>query len=356
MTPGRRRGAPVADRWPKGVAAEYVGVPALLLRQARDLGLSDGHLRLLLAIEVFRRGDGTEPVYASQATLAELCGCSVSQVERRIHDLRKRGLIEVERRARPGGKRPNHYTRRGLDRALAALVAQESNPAPTRDSSAGSNTASTRGTDAGYPAPVRDSNPSSTRATYPAPMRAEEEVGEEEAGTHARRARDLAHILLDCFNERAGTDYTLDTPHGRVVIERVAEHPALTEAEHRRIIEAAFRRPWWDGIPSPRVIYSAEQFEHARQELSERAARNAATTEAERFAERTERRRRQLEAMRKPRKPWAGALARKRQEERAAYDVEGSAIEEVGTPVEEASPEDEARAESLLARYEEARP
>jgi hypothetical protein len=117
-----------AARWPEGVGRPAVWTPVALLRHAAALALDDGDLRLLLAMESFRRGDGDVPVYASQQALAELCGCSVSQIERRVAKLRRLRLIDVERRARPGGRRPNHYTRTGLDAALARLEAERSNP------------------------------------------------------------------------------------------------------------------------------------------------------------------------------------------------------------------------------------
>src|SRR4051812_43850799 len=99
-----------SERWPGAVGRKYVATPVALLRHAGALGLNDGDLRLLLAMESYRRGGGEEAVFPTANTLAGLCDCSVSQIERRVAKLRQLGLIEVARESR-GGRRRNRYTR-----------------------------------------------------------------------------------------------------------------------------------------------------------------------------------------------------------------------------------------------------
>lgn len=246
MKLGSRAGG-VPARWPEGACSSWVGLPVELLRHAKTLGLDDGDLRLLTALEAFRRGGADEPVFPSQETLAELCGCDVTTVERRVRKLKRAALIEVRRHARPGGARPNHYTRHGLGVALAQLESEASNPARVRGSEG-----------AGNPAAVRGSNP--------APVRGEVEAGKQKQG-NTHRARDLARAILGLFDDRAGTTYC-DRPELwlDLIAARVDEHPELGVEDYRALIGAAFREPWWrDRAPTPRVVFSPEKFEQARQ-------------------------------------------------------------------------------------------
>lgn len=245
------------ERWSDRVGDRFVAVPVALLRHASALGLDDGDVRLLLALESFRFGAADEPVFAAQKTLAALCGCSVSQIERRVARLKKRGLIEVERRRRPDGRRLNHYTRHGLLDGLECLTAAESDPAPTRGSGEGM-PASTRGSD---PAPVRAPNPASVRA-------------EEEDAKNARATAATVEAVLAEFNARAGTAYGLDSREARHVADRVGEHPELSASDYRRILDGAFANPWWSGPPGTAVVFKPEQFEKALQHL--RASRGRA--------------------------------------------------------------------------------
>lgn len=256
------------DRWPDPIGEEYVSVPVALWRHQRALKLDDGDVRLLEALEHFRRGDGASPVYPSQETLADLCAVSVDTIERRVRKLREHGYLEVERRAIKSGKRVNHYTRRGLDQALRELevarLEQEANPAAVRGSQEGGDPAAVRGSATANPAPMRATNPAAMRVTNPAPMRGEVETGETEAGKHTQpRARELALEVLRVFNELASTKFSGEG-HVRQIEAVVAARGDLTLEDHRGVIERNLRAPWWSGPPSPAVIYkSLEQFERA---------------------------------------------------------------------------------------------
>lgn len=74
----------------------------------------------------------------------------------------------------------------------------------------------------------------------------------------------LATSVVAAFNETAGTSLSVD-PHLTPIVGRIRERPALTAAQHRKIIEAVFAAEhWWTGPPSPRVIYgNAAQFEQS---------------------------------------------------------------------------------------------
>ena len=91
---------------------------------------------------------------------------------------------------------------------------------------------------------------------------------EVEVSTTTTTARTQAQDLLTIFNEAAGSDYSLES--WPCVEERVLEFPEAGLDEHRRIIEHAFRHPWWKrGAPAPGVIYgSRRQFERCRHEAA----------------------------------------------------------------------------------------
>jgi hypothetical protein len=73
----------------------------------------------------------------------------------------------------------------------------------------------------------------------------------------------LAEEVVAAFNVIAGTRFTL-AAHLVPVVGRIREHPELTLAEHRAIIERQFAAPWWSDTPSPEVIYGkAATFERA---------------------------------------------------------------------------------------------
>ncbi len=231
-----------------------VAMPVALLRQAKGLDLDDGDLRLLLALESFRRR-ADEAVFPSQATLADLCGCSVAQIERRVKKLRQRGLLEVSRRPRKG-RRLNHYTRDGLG---VALVAAECGPEH------GADPAPVRAYLGGNPALAMAPNPSPVRATDPAPVRAELEAGEAEAGEpHANgRGRNLSDQVLAAFNAIAGSHFTADSFRS-MIADRVRERPELALSDHEELIAGCMRHPWWHGVPSPAVVYATSaQFERS---------------------------------------------------------------------------------------------
>lgn len=189
----------VSWRWPDGVANGFVAIPVALLRHAKALKLDDHDLRLLAAMEAFRwDGDGMDPVWPSMPTLAELCGCSVSQVERRVAKLKRLDLIEVERRGRYGS---NRYTREGLDSALLRRVWAEDDPAPMREQG-GDDPAPMREQGRDVPASMRHV-PAPMRGGLPAPMRGEVEEVETEKeieGPHVP-----ASMRGDRLERRSGT-------------------------------------------------------------------------------------------------------------------------------------------------------
>lgn len=65
---------------------------------------------------------------------------------------------------------------------------------------------------------------------------------------------DLTDEILAVFNEATGKRFA-GVEWRRAIIGRIREHPELTLADHRRVIEQQMAAPWWKGDPTPAVIY-----------------------------------------------------------------------------------------------------
>ena len=94
-----------------------------------------------------------------------------------------------------------------------------------------------------------------------------------EVDTDARE-RKLGWAVLDSFNRTFGTHFRAKD-HVAKIIRRIREHPGLYLEEHEQVIERMAKVPWWEGKPSPNVIYgNAAQFERSMQESGDRKPRN----------------------------------------------------------------------------------
>jgi len=241
----------VADRWP-ACGEKFVALPVALYRHAGSLGLDHGDLRLIGALSSFDfHGKGAFP---GDAQLAELAGCSTRTVERRRAKLEALGFLEVRRARRPGGTwAANHYRLEGLWAALARLLKS------TTDES-------------DHPTPMSDGEGSprdTADADHPTPVSAEVEEGEVEGEADTRLAREV----LKLFNEKAQSHYTARSWLSKIEA-RIREHPELGLEQHRAIIDRNFGAAWWNGSPSPAVLFrDPEQFERAmhQQERPRRA-------------------------------------------------------------------------------------
>lgn len=105
---------------------------------------------------------------------------------------------------------------------------------------------------------------------------------------------ELAHGILDAFNQQARTTFTFSGKQNRArtcIVLRIREHPELSLQDHERIIRAELAKPWWQGGPTPQVIYgNTTQFEKCLQRRSRTGAREAnPTITNDKVAERTAR-------------------------------------------------------------------
>lgn len=81
---------------------------------------------------------------------------------------------------------------------------------------------------------------------------------------------DLAKALLAEFNTQASTNYGPFTGQGKPsdglqrILGAVVDHPNLTLDEGRRIITWRLSHPFWDGAPTPGVVFGPNVFEGNR--------------------------------------------------------------------------------------------
>lgn len=63
-----------------------------------------------------------------------------------------------------------------------------------------------------------------------------------------------ASLILQRFNGAAGTRYT-SVDWVAKIVSRIREHPELPVEAHAIVIDRVLAEPWWQGDPSPSVIY-----------------------------------------------------------------------------------------------------
>lgn len=64
--------------------------------------------------------------------------------------------------------------------------------------------------------------------------------------------------LLDLFNERAGKKFS-GKSWRESIIRRLREHSDMDLTDHTRLVEEQFAHPWWQGDPSPNVIWGNDR-------------------------------------------------------------------------------------------------
>ena len=91
-----------------------------------------------------------------------------------------------------------------------------------------------------------------------------------------------ASILL-FFNRIAGTNYTLNPDHMRMLVLRIRRYPDVSLEEHESIISGLFSgEHWWDGAATLNLVYGNDaQFERCRARVSESVAMQGGTWTAQ---------------------------------------------------------------------------
>jgi len=186
-----------------------------------------------------------------QRTIAEEIGITERSVRRHLAALAADGLISIEQQFRKdGGKSYCVYEIIGYTHRTPVSGTPDTSDTPHRTPASGLARATVRKTL--EPEPSIEPDPHSP----PTPKTVDRKpVTEDEK-------RMAISILLE-FNDAFDSRFTIGAWMGKLVM-RIREHPEMTKADHRRVIEANRASPWWRGAATPSVIYgSAAQFERS---------------------------------------------------------------------------------------------
>ena len=226
--------------------------------------------RLVLLTLAEHAGDDGEDAYPSQETLARKARLSERQVRRCLANLERDGLIVRDGTTRYGTVRwqvnmtPDNMTARTSTTETPDRMSPEPSLEPSSVSVEGPGLSL-----------VRQSEDLHVPRAREKPQRWK--VDRKQVTPHED---DFAEAVLDFWNEVTGQSLTSRDWLAKIVM-RIREHPELDRNAHRHAIQVALREPWWDGHPSPSVVYgNGACFERALT-----AARNgpAPRKEARRF-------------------------------------------------------------------------
>jgi hypothetical protein len=215
-------------------------VPDWIIGQVSPQAIS-----LYAALDRFAGQDGL--AFPRRKLLAERSNISEATVKRAAAELEKIGAL-VRDIPPASENRPTHYYLR-RDPALSEPTPARSEPTPALPEPPS------------RARPEMNPNENQERRTPETPP-FPKTVGRRRVTVDEQR---LAESILLEFNDVFSTRFTLAAWGAKLVL-RIREHSGLDRADHRRIIEAQARAPWWSGSPSPSVIYgNAAIFERAIQ-------------------------------------------------------------------------------------------
>lgn len=188
-----------------------------------------------------RHNDDTGRCFPSVRRLAEDTEFSERSVQRALAELEGMGyIVRGERLREDGSRSTDEFT----FPSLSGEGVRESPPAPVRES----------------PLELEVQNLPSTSVANAPSVDGPKSVNRK-ATTDLERHR--ARQILRRWNEAAGQDLRADDWLAKIIM-RLREYPEATLADHSLIIETALANPWWQGPPSPSVVYgNGAQFERS---------------------------------------------------------------------------------------------
>lgn len=113
-------------KWTRPVwRSGWTGIPNVLLKRQKDLGLTPPELNVLLQLLKHWWEADSNP-YPSRKAIADCIGSTPQTVQRHITKLVEAGFVERKRRTREdGGYTSNEYTFQGLVKALKPFAEEE---------------------------------------------------------------------------------------------------------------------------------------------------------------------------------------------------------------------------------------
>lgn len=182
-------------------------------------------------------------VQPTQGQLADLCPMSDRMVRSASTELEDRGLIRTEGTGRVGKRYfltdQNTY-RHVVPPSVVVVIGSSSLPQSKGPQEENGEQGSLF---------AEDAAPRSLALVRPG------NVPRDVAGRQVKVEEwEKALAVLDVFNEVSGLKMTSKEWVSKIIL-RLREHPELEVEDHRGIIVRNFAAPWWNGLPSPSVIY-----------------------------------------------------------------------------------------------------
>ena len=219
--------------------------------------------------------------WADQRRLMRETKLSESSVRRAIRELEKLGEVET-RHAQRGRSRINVYRMwcaEAPDYDRLPFAVDRPFKVTTGQSDRRSNVYGTTGQIGPRP-PVKSEN-------TPLTERQENDKTQWSVGRKLVTASEeqLARAVLAAWNVRTG-QVLASRDWLAMIVMRIREHPELELVDHERVIDSALANPWWQGAPSPNVVYgSGAQLERSLVASSHtQAAATSVEDERARFA------------------------------------------------------------------------
>ena len=275
-------------------AGGFTAVPNALLA---DPSLSLGAKMVFVQLLRFSWQDGG--CFPGQGGLAENMGVAVRSIRRYVGELEEAGLVRVDQR---GLGQTNYYS---IEVPRPAKLSGQDRP-PVSGPEV-SNLAGQDGSLLSGPSNEEDADEKDAVEEDAARARGNghhqetihlvdpgEPVREEPKKVNGKLTnvseRKLGWAVLTSFNGIFNTSYKAED-HVSKIIRRIREHPELHLEDHEALIRRNAKAPWWEGVPSPSVIYgNGAQFERSMSETGDRAptTKHARRQAALEFARRLE--------------------------------------------------------------------
>jgi hypothetical protein len=180
---------------------------------------------------------GRDGFRAERKLVAETAGISLPTLDRATALFERLGLLQVERETRAGFRLPHRWILiEPVDNRADNAVNPAGNPYQPGD----------QGLPAGLATPTsRVGNRDSVVEV--------EELPESRTDDGRARARGLR--LVELFGEKTGRQYNPER-YLDAILDRLEEHPEISDDEHAAIVTAAFADPWWsEEVPTPQVVW-----------------------------------------------------------------------------------------------------
>lgn len=233
----------------------------------QGLGAAEALVLLRIADHASKQEDGRFTCWPGVDQLAQATGRGEKTVRRALTALEDAGLVDRERRASGRGRGRSVDLivlpvegRTNRSESPVEHADQAVSPTGRSDGPTGQPDPTNRSSSPDQPVIVTGPTGHSDQPLYREPEKEPEEEPEKEPHRVGGREvteeeQRLTFSLITAFASNAQQRFT---PENWIeyVVPCLRAHPELTEADHLALIRANFRQPWWEGPPTPSVLYA----------------------------------------------------------------------------------------------------